>query len=349
MTGATSLRVLAAPDKFRGTASASEIAAAIDAAADAARMTCDMAPMADGGEGTLDALEGGNRRSKVTGPTGATVFASWRLDSKRAVVEMAQASGLALAGGADRNDPIGATSAGTGELIAEAVSCGARRVTVAAGGSATTDGGSGALRALPPQEAMRGVKMIVACDVRTRFVDAAAVFGPQKGASRAQVELLRLRLARLAREYLDVYGIDVTELDGSGAAGGLAGGLAARGAKLANGFEIVAEEIGLSRRVRAADLVITGEGRLDATSFEGKVVGSVARLAHRSGVPTWAVVGAAEPSLPSVPGLEVIDLTQRFGASRAAADPVDCVREAVLEKLEALRSSPGRPQPGPTL
>jgi len=337
VTVAASLRVLAAPDKFRGTASAPEIAAAIAAAAGAACVTCDVAPMADGGEGTLGALGGGNRRSKVTGPTGATVFASWRLTGEHAVVETAQASGLALAGGADRNDPVGATTAGTGELIAEAVSCGARRVTVAAGGSATTDGGSGALRALPPRETMRGVKMIVACDVRTRFMDAAAVFGPQKGASRAQVELLRLRLARLAREYLDVYGADVTELDGAGAAGGLAGGLAARGAGLVNGFDLVAEEIGLSRRVRAAGLVITGEGRLDATSFEGKVVGSVARLARRSGVPTWAVVGAAEPSLPSVPGLEVIDLTPRFGASRAPADVVGCVREALREKLRELQ------------
>src|SRR5690606_20289937 len=156
-------------------------------------------PMADGGEGFLDVLGGANRTTTVTGPLGAPVEAGWRLSKGLAVIEMAAASGLELVGGADENDPVAATTAGTGELIAEAVDAGARRVLVGLGGAATTDGGLGALQAIHPPQRMRGIDLVVACDVRTRFVDAATVFGPQKGASSAQVELLRRRLERLAQ------------------------------------------------------------------------------------------------------------------------------------------------------
>ena len=234
------VRVLAAPDKFRGTASAAEIAAAVAEAAAAVSVSCDAAPMADGGEGTLDALGGPNRTSVVTGPLGEPVTAPWRLSRGVAVIEMALASGLALAGGATGNDPVNATTAGTGELIAEAVTAGARRVLVAVGGSATTDGGLGAVQALPSPARMSGVEMVVACDVRTAFVDAAAVFGPQKGASPPQVELLTRRLRTLTEMYARAFGVDVAAMPGAGAAGGLAGGLAVRGASLVDGFEVVA-------------------------------------------------------------------------------------------------------------
>ena len=350
--------MLAAPDKFRGTATASEAAQAIAAAANRAGASCDAAPMADGGEGTLDALGGANRNSVVVGPGGGPVAAGWRLVGGVAVIEMARASGLALAGGASGNDPVNATTAGTGQLIAEAVRSGARRVIVAVGGSATTDGGLGAIRALPSQARMKGVDMLVACDVRTGFLDAAAVFGPQKGASPAQVALLRRRLVRLAQTYLDDYGVDVTTLAGAGAAGGLAGGLAARGAQLVHGFDLVADEIGLRGRIAGAGLVVTGEGRLDATSFEGKVVGGVARLAGLAEAPALAVVGvvggaagaagaakalSADFSAAADAGLEVIDLTERFGASRALADVAGCVQEAVFSSLAARTTGgPGR-------
>ena len=330
------MRVLAAPDKFRGTAAASEIAAAIAVAAEAASANCDQAPMADGGEGTLDALGGPTRSSVVTGPLGEPVTAPWRLSRGTAVIEMALASGLAVAGGASANDPLSATTAGTGELIAEAVGAGARRVVVAVGGSATTDGGLGALQALPSEARMRGVEIVVACDVRTPFLDAAAVYGPQKGASPAQVELLSRRLTRLAQVYLHDHGVDVTELPGAGAAGGLAGGLAARGASLVNGFEVVADELGLHERITDADLVVTGEGRYDATSLEGKVVGGVAQSAAQSGIAVLAVVGSADPAAPRPPGLDIIDLTARFGADRATTDPCGCVRVAVGEALAQL-------------
>ena len=327
------VRILAAPDKFRGTASAQEIAAAIAAAAAAVSATCDRAPMADGGEGTLDALGGPNRSSAVTGPLGEPTVAPWRISRGVAVIEMALASGLAVAGGAESNDPVNATTSGTGELIAEAVAAGAQRVLVAVGGSATTDGGLGALEALPSPARMAGVEMIVACDVRTAFVDAAAVYGPQKGASPAQIELLTRRLRRLAQIYERDYGVDVTAMAGAGAAGGLAGGLAARGASLVDGFEMVSDEIGLPERILDADAVVTGEGRYDATSLQGKVVGGVAEIAAQSGKRTLAVVGGSDPTAPTPDSLEILDLTARFGSERAHADPCGCVREALEDAL----------------
>ncbi len=323
------VRVLAAPDKFRGTASAQEIAEAIAAVS----ASCDRAPMADGGEGTLDALGGPNRSSVVTGPLGEPVAASWRLSRGVAVIEMALASGLSAAGGAAGNDPVNATTAGTGELIGEAVAAGARRVLVAVGGSATTDGGLGAVEAMPSPARMTGVEVIVACDVRTAFVDAARVYGPQKGASPAQVELLSRRLQRLAQIYERDFGVDVAPLVGGGAAGGLAGGLAARGASLVNGFEVVAEEIGLVERILDATVVVTGEGRYDATSLQGKVVGGVAEIAARSGTRALAVVGSADDGAGVPDGLELLDLTARFGPQRAHADPCGCVREALADAL----------------
>ena len=203
-----------------------------------------------------------------------------------------------LVGGAEGNDPIAASTYGTGELIAAAVERGARVIVVAVGGSATTDGGLGALRALYPRQRLRGIDVVVACDVRMPFVDAAEVFGPQKGATPAQVELLRRRLERLAQVYLEEYGVDVTGLVGAGAAGGLAGGLAAVGAHLEPGFDLVADEVDLDERMEGGDLVVTGEGFLDEQSFDGKVVGGVVTLAAALGVPVLVVAGEVMDPLP---------------------------------------------------
>ena len=333
------LHVVAAPDKFRGTASATAIAATVSEAASMVSASCDKAPMADGGEGTLDVLGGPTRSSVVTGPSGEPVVTPWRLSRGVAVIEMALASGLEVAGGVSNNDTMGATTAGTGELIAEAVDAGAHRVVVAVGGSATTDGGSGALQALPPVARMHDVEVVVACDVRTKFLDAARVFGPQKGASVEEVELLSERLSRLASVYMRDYGVDVTSVAGTGAAGGLAGGLLARGAKLVEGFEVIADEIDLRRRVAKADVLVTGEGSFDSTSLEGKVVGGVARLAAESAVPTVAVVGGSDPEIELPDGLTVIDLSERFGSSKAMADVRECVRMVTVEMLAALARS----------
>lgn len=326
--------VVAAPDKFRGTATASEIAEAVEWAAHDAGWTCDRAPVADGGEGLLDALGahfGGRRRqTTVRGPLGSPVQAEWLLAGRTAVIEMARASGLMLAGGPEGNDPMTATTAGTGELIAAAVSAGARRVIVGLGGSATTDGGQGAIDALQPHGRLNGVELIVACDVTTRFVDAAEEFGPQKGASPAQVALLRRRLERLASDFVARSGVDVTALPGAGAAGGLAGGLVTLGATLVPGFELVADLIDLHERVARADLVVTGEGTVDEWSFGGKAVGGVVELAAEAGVDVFVVAGA----VTGEHRVEIVALVDLFGATRSNDDVTGCVAQVVAEELE---------------
>lgn len=327
------MRIVAAPDKFRGTATAAEVAAAVGRAARAAGWECDEIPMGDGGEGTLDALGGPNRTTVVTGPLGDPVEAAWRLAGSTAVIEMARASGLDLVGGAEGNDAVAASSFGTGELLAAAFDAGARRILVAVGGSATTDGGLGALRAAEPVQRLRSVRIDVACDVRTRFLDAAEVFAPQKGATPAQVELLRRRLERLAQMYEQEHGVDVRDLEGGGAAGGLAGGLAVVGARLVSGFDLVADETDLDARIEGADLVVTGEGFVDEQSFEGKVVGGVVSLAEWSGVPSLTVAGRVLADADHLD--EAVSLVDRFGEHEATSDTVRCVEQVVGEHLAA--------------
>ena len=293
--------------------------------------TADEAPLADGGEGTLEALGGANRTTTVSGPLGDPVEAVWRLDRRAAVIEMARASGLDVVGGPEGNDAVAASTYGTGELIAAAVERGAREIVVAVGGSATTDGGLGALRALEPSQRLRGIEIRVACDVRLPFVDAAEVYGPQKGASPAQVELLRRRLERLAQIYEEEYGVDVTGLAGAGAAGGLAGGLAAIGAHLEPGFDLVADAIDLDERMEGCDLVGTGEGFLDEQSFDGKVVGGVAALAAALCVPVLVVAGDVMDPLPQA--VEAVSLTERFGGERSRLDALACIEAVVADHL----------------
>lgn len=331
------MRIVAAPDKFRGTATAAQVAAAVAGAARPLGHEVDEVPVADGGEGTLDALGGPNRTSTVTDPLGDAVEAEWRLARGVAVVEMARASGLQLVGGAEGNDPVAASTYGTGELISAALDAGARRVVVGMGGSATTDGGLGALRALYPLQRLRGVQLVVACDVTTGFVDAAPVFSPQKGASPAQVELLRRRLERLAAVYLEEHGVDVTTMAGAGAAGGLAGALAAVGAQLVPGFDLVADELELFDQIEGADLVVTGEGFLDEQSFEGKAVGGVADLAAEAGVPVLVIAGQVFDSerLRTRDGqVRAVSLVDRFGAQRSTSDTLACIQEVVADHLD---------------
>jgi glycerate kinase len=311
------------------------VADAIAAAAETRGWRCVRLPLADGGEGTLEALGGANRTTRVTDPLGRPVDAPWRLgDDGVAVVESARASGLALAGGAEGNDPVGATSRGTGELVAAAIEAGARRVLLSLGGSATTDGGLGALEVLDRYAPLDGrdgrAEVLVACDVRTSFVDAAEVFGPQKGATAEQVRFLRERLERLAETYRRRYGTDVVRVEGSGAAGGLGGALTVLGARLVRGFDLVAERLGLAEALRSADAVVTGEGKLDEASFHGKVVGGVLRSAREAGVPVLVVAGAVESAVEGVPCVSLLD---RFGADAAWRDPTGCIRRTVEDWL----------------
>ncbi|MCU1503690.1 MAG: glycerate kinase [Ilumatobacteraceae bacterium] len=331
------MRVVAAVDKFRGTATAAQVARAIGNACWDLGFDCSEVPVADGGEGTLAALGGANRTSTVTGPLGDVVGAPWRLHRDTAVIEMAAASGLSLAGGAEGNDAMAASTTGTGELIDMALDAGAKRILVCLGGSATTDGGLGAVRAIHAPHRLRGVQLLVACDVRTRFLDAAAVFGPQKGATPAQVRLLTGRLERVAQIYAHEHGIDVRNIDGAGAAGGLAGGLLALGGRLLPGFDLVADELDLHDAIAAADLVVTGEGFLDEQSFEGKVVGGVHGLAVDAGKPVGAVVGDAAPEVAD--RIEHVALAAEYGLDRAMNEPLWCVEHAALTLLRRLRPS----------
>ncbi len=296
--------------------------------------------MADGGEGTLDVLGGPNRTTLVTGPLGHPVEAAWRLHRGVAVIEMARASGLTLAGGPTKNDPLNATTQGVGELIDTALNAGAKKIIVCLGGSATTDGGLGALKAIGTPARLLAVDFLVACDVDTLFTDAAKVFAPQKGATPAQVGMLTGRLEQLAQRYERDYGINVARIPGSGAAGGLAGGLAALGAKLIPGFDIVAEENGFDEAVKEHDLVITGEGLLDDTSFDGKVVGSVLDYAQEAKKRTLAIVGDIDEAMDSSlrAEIETISITEMFGADMALQQVLRCVEDATTDVLKKLLS-----------
>jgi glycerate kinase len=318
------MHVLAAPDKFRGTLSAREAAGAIAAGAARAGWAAVELPLADGGEGTLEVLGGGNRRTTVTGPLGDPVEAEWRLEGDgTAIVEAALACGLTIAGGPEQNDPLAATSRGVGELVSAAIAEGATRVVVAVGGVASTDGGVGAgevLRTPLP------VPLSIACDVTARFLEAAEVFAPQKGATPEQVLVLRDRLARL----------DVPDIPGSGAAGGLAGGLAAIGGRLLPGVDLVAERLDLDEHLARADLVVTGEGRIDATSFTGKVVGRVLERAAASGIEALVVAGEVAPEAP----IDALSLVERYGPERALAETAKCLAELVENGLATSRKGP---------
>jgi len=328
------MRLLACADKFRGTLDAVSFGAAV--AAGAVTHEVSVQPMADGGEGTLAAFGGPNRTTTVTGPLGEPVEAEWVLSRGRAVIEMARASGLALAGGSDGNDPVAATTAGTGELIAKAAEAGADTIIVGLGGSATTDGGLGALRSLPAPSRLRGVDLVVACDVETRFTDAARIFGPQKGASAAQIRLLTARLERLVEVYRDEHGVDVTALLGGGAAGGLAGGLVVAGGRVASGADLIADAVALYDQIENAELVVTGEGRVDRTSFAGKVVGSVIELARAADRPIVVVGGQIDDDARSTldgQGVGWIDLVDQCGADAAHTATASCVTRVISDWL----------------
>jgi glycerate 2-kinase len=284
-------RVLAAPDSFKGTISAAQVAGALAWGLRAAGLEAEELPVADGGEGTMEvlvgALGGEVCAARVTDPLGRPVEASFALlpGGRTAVVEAAQASGLWRVEEHER-DAWAASTRGTGELIVAAVEAGAETAIVTVGGSATTDGGAGALEAL--DEAGVEPALEVLCDVRTPWELAPSVFAPQKGADPATVARLEQRLDELARSApRDPRGEPMT-----GAAGGLSGGLwAHRGARLRAGAPYVLDTIGFDELMRAAPFVVTGEGRLDEQTLQGKIVGEVATRCRQAGVSCHAVVG----------------------------------------------------------
>ena len=286
----------------------------------------DSCPVADGGEGTREALTealGGEAvPATVSDPLGRPIEAEFTLSGPVAIVDTAAASGLGLVAETER-DAVAASTAGTGELIVAAVRAGAATVYLGVGGSATTDGGAGAIAAIKRGGGLSAARLVVLCDVRTAFEDAARVFAPQKGAGEAEVRRLSARLGALARRLeRDPRGIPMT-----GAAGGLSGGLwAAFGAELVPGAAFVLDAIKFDARMRSARAVVTGEGQLDRQSLAGKAVSEVATRARQAGVPCHAIVGTCR--LDTF-GPRMLDLDTVFEAS-------------TLEELEAAGEQLGR-------
>lgn len=362
------MRIVIAPDKFKGTLEAAAVAAALatgwqrtDRGAEIEEI-----PVADGGDGTLEALVaalGGEiRRAGVTGPLGEPEEASYGLvpsgGGLMGVVEMARASGLALIPEGS-GDPLRATTRGTGELILAACEHQPHRVLVCIGGSATNDAGAGMAQALgarlldergkelpaggaaldglaridlsglPPS--VRSVEFLVACDVDnplTGPLGASAVYGPQKGADPDDVALLDRALGHWAAVVHRDVGIDVRDLPGAGAAGGLGAGLVAfLGAKLRPGFDLVAEALGLPTRVEAADVVVTGEGRYDSQSERGKAPAGVLRLGREALRRTALVAGQIEDGVR--PDADVVySLAEEGGLEDALARPRELLEDA---------------------
>jgi glycerate kinase len=344
-----SMKFLCAPDSFKGSLSAAAAAAAMAAGAlhAAPRLTVLRVPLADGGEGTVDALVGARGGSKVSvdarDPLDRPIQAAiGLLGADTVVIEMAAASGLPLLRPEER-DPFRASTYGTGQLLRAALDRGAREIILGVGGSATVDGGAGALQALgarlldatgteiPPGNVglaqldrldLRGidprlaqVRLRIACDVRnplTGPTGAAAVFGPQKGARPADIEVLDANLAKLAALLRRATGMDIASVPGAGAAGGLTAGLLAIGAATEPGIELILDATRFDDLLADADLVITGEGRLDRQTAQGKVVSGVVAHAARKKVPVVALAG-------SVRGGEIGSL---YSAGLVAAFPI---------------------------
>ncbi len=333
------MRVVIAPDKFKGSLTAPEAAAAMARGVSRAvrGASIDQVPMADGGEGTTQALvaaTGGSiREAQVTGPLGEPVVACFGLlgDGQTAVIEMAAASGLVLVP-AEKRNPLVTTTRGTGELLLAAIAAGARRVVVGIGGSATNDGGAGFGQALgfrlldetdrdlegggrslgrlariDPARRLRaldGVAIAVACDVTNALCGpqgASAVYGPQKGATPDMVEALDRSLAHFAAIVERDLGVAIKDQPGSGAAGGLGGGLVAfASGKLEPGISLIIDAVKLAERLENADLCLTAEGAIDAQSAFGKTAVGVAELARSLQCPTLALAGSIGPGAEAV-------------------------------------------------
>ncbi|MBJ7459454.1 MAG: glycerate kinase [Thermoleophilaceae bacterium] len=322
--------VLVAPDKFKGTLAAHEVAAAVADGLNRVGIESDICRIADGGEGTLEivveALGGEVVECLASDALGRVVTARFALLNERiALVQSADAIGLGLIADGER-DALSASSRGVGELVAAAAATGVREVLVAVGGTASTDGGAGALeylrekRLVGKRTALRRLpKLTVLCDVRAAWEQAPMVFAPQKGADQTQVETLVARLDLLAEELpLDPRGKLMT-----GAGGGLAGGLwSACGAQLKGGAAFVLDQVDFPARMRASRAVITGEGSLDRQTLLGKAVGEVATRARQGGVPCHAIVGRLEMTEFDARILDFESVTEA-GSANAIADAAE--------------------------
>lgn len=352
------MRILIAADKFKGTLTAAQVAGHLSGPLSAAGHAVDCVPIADGGDGTVAAAVAAGlsaQGAEATGPLGAPVTAHWARSGATAVIELAEASGLALVSESTATTALRASSTGTGELIRAALEAGCTRIVVGVGGSACTDGGAGLLQALgaeltaadgaglqpgggalpslatadlEPARALlaaHGARLVLASDVDNPLLGsagAAAVYGPQKGAGPAEVAALDAGLARLA-DLLDPAG-ELRGRPGAGASGGVGFALLTLGAEQVSGASYVMDLAGFDAALRQAELVVTGEGRFDAQTLSGKGPGAVVRAARAAGIPVWMVCGGSEVSAAQAraAGLSgVLALTDEAPLAAALADP----------------------------
>lgn len=294
-------KIVIACDSYKGCLSSSEVACAAAKGVAEVYPDCEIVRLAvaDGGEGTVDALVetlGGHLEcAEVSDPLGRPVKAVYGVAGDLAIIESAAACGLTLLTKEERN-PLITTTKGLGELILAAIGKGCRRFLIGLGGSATNDGGMGMISADGFLESASGLSFTVACDVDTPYIGAhgaSRVFGPQKGASEQDVEVLEERLRGYALKILKDTGIDVSDMAGAGAAGGLGGAFRAYlGAELKRGVDLVLDQIGFDSIIDGADLVITGEGCSDYQTLKGKTAAGVLERAKRKGIPVMLVSGA---------------------------------------------------------
>lgn len=339
-------KIVIACDSYKGCLSSSEVACAAAKGVAEVYPDCEIVRLAvaDGGEGTVDALVetlGGHLEwAEVSDPLGRLVKAAYGIAGDLAIIESAAACGLTLLSKEERN-PLIATTKGLGELILAAIDKGCRRFLVGLGGSATNDGGMGMISADGFLERARGLSFTVACDVDTPYIGAhgaSRVFGPQKGASEQDVEVLEERLRGYALKILKDTGIDVSDMVGAGAAGGLGGAFRAYlGAELKRGVDLVLDQIGFDSIIDGADLVITGEGCSDYQTLKGKTAAGVLERAKRKGVPVMLVSGAIrDGQMLRDGGFGIIAAASPQGMSLAEAMRPETAEHNIYETVKRL-------------
>ncbi len=339
-------KIVIACDSYKGCLSSSDVARAAAEGVAEVYPDCEIVRLAvaDGGEGTVDALVetlGGHLEwAEVSDPLGRPVKAAYGIAGDLAIIESAAACGLTLLTKEERN-PLITTTKGLGELILAAIDKGCRRFLIGLGGSATNDGGMGMISADGFLVRARGMKFTVACDVDTPYIGAqgaSRVFGPQKGASEEDVEILEERLRGHALKILKDTGIDVSDMAGAGAAGGLGGAFRAYlGAELKRGVDLVLDQIGFDSIIDGADLVITGEGCSDYQTLKGKTAAGVLERAKRKGIPVMLVSGAIrDGQMLRDGGFGIIAAASPQGMSLAEAMRPETAEHNIYETVKRL-------------
>ena len=339
-------KIVIACDSYKGCLSSSDVANAAAHGVAEVYPDCEVVKLAvaDGGEGTVEALVdtlGGHLEwAEVSDPLGRPVKAAYGVAGDLAIIESAAACGLTLLTKEERN-PLVTSTKGLGELIMAAIDKGCKKFLIGLGGSATNDGGMGMIRAEGFLEKTKGMKFTVACDVDTPYIGehgASRVFGPQKGASEQDVEVLEERLRGYALTILKETGVDVRDMAGAGAAGGLGGAFRAYlGAELKRGVDLVLDQIDFDSKIRGADLVITGEGCSDYQTLKGKTASGVLERAKRQGIPVALVSGAVrDEQMLRDGGFGIIEAVSPLSMSREEAMRLETAKFNICQTVKRL-------------